>query len=73
MMNLIQSTVGRSYSVQNICTASPDLDSLLLLMGCRKGASVSLLSRWGDSCDIAVQGNQYNIENRLAEGIWIVE
>lgn len=73
MMNLMQSAAGKTYSVQNICTANQDLDNLLFLLGCRKGASISLISRWEDSCDIAVQGNRYNIENCLAEGIWITE
>ncbi len=71
MMKLTNASAGRSYVIQAIQTENADLDGLLFLLGCRSGVPIMVESHWDDSSVISVQGNSYNIERQLTDGILI--
>lgn len=71
MMKLTNASAGKTYRIQAIRTDHPDLDGLLFLLGCRSGEMIMVESHWDDSSVISVQGNSFNIERQLTDGILI--
>ncbi len=71
MMKLTNASAGKTYRIQAIQTDHPDLDGLLFLLGCRSGEMIMVESHWDDSSVISVQGNSFNIERQLTDGILI--
>lgn len=70
-MKLTNASAGKIYRIQAIQTDHADLDGLLFLLGCRSGVPVMVESHWDDSSVISIQGNSFNIERRLTDGILI--
>ena len=70
-MTLRQAEEGREYLISEICTEDEELDAFLFSLGCYSEEPITVVSRRRDSCVICVKESRYNIDNQLAEAIFV--
>jgi ferrous iron transport protein A len=68
-MNLTTAQEGKEYIIQRIETDDEELNSFLFSLGCYSGEPITVVSRSGRNCTVAIKDGRYNIDNQLAEAI----
>lgn len=70
-MTLRNAVVGKEYIIQDIVTDDEELNSFLFSLGCYSGEPVTVVARQRYGCVISVKDARYNIDNPLAESIFV--
>ena len=70
-MNLTQAQEGKEYIIREIVTDDEDLDAFLFSLGCYSGEPITVVSRKKNNCVVSIKDGRYNIDNQLAEAIYI--
>ncbi len=70
-MNLMDAKEEKEYIVSRIDTDDEDLNAFLFSLGCYSGEPITVVSRRKSSCVVAIKDGRYNIDNQLAEAIWV--
>ncbi len=70
-MTLRDAIEGNDYIIQKIETDDEELSAFLFSLGCYSGESVTVVSHLKGSCVVSIKDGRYNIDNQLAEAIWI--
>ena len=68
-MNLKEAKEGQEYIIRAIETDDEELDSFLFSLGCYSGEPITVVSRKGKGCVVAVKDARYSIDSMLAEAI----
>ena len=69
MMNLWNVTEGTEYRVRRIETDDEELESFLFSLGCYCGEGITVVSRRGSGCTVAIKDGRYHIDKLLAQAI----
>ena len=70
-MNLTVAELGKEYIVKSIETDDEELNAFLFSLGCYSGEPITVISRRRGGCTVSIKDGRYNIDNQLAEAIWI--
>ena len=70
-MTLLEAREGIEYTIKDIQTDDDELDAFLFSLGCYSGESITVVSRRGGSCVVAVQDGRYCIDKNLQNMIEI--
>ena len=70
-MNLTEAQVGTEYIIKQISTDDEELDGFLFSLGCYSGEPITVISRRKGGCTVSIKDARYNIDNQLAEAIFI--
>ena len=70
-MTLKDALEGKQYIITSIETDDDDMDSFLLTLGCFAGESITVISKKRNSLIVAIKDGRYNIDNQLADAIFI--
>ena len=70
-MTLLEAQEGREYIIKSIETDDEELDAFLFSLGCYSGEPITVVSRLKSSCIVSVKDARYNIDNQLAQVIFI--
>ena len=70
-MNLTQAQEGTEYIIQRIETDDEELNSFLFSLGCYSGEPITVISRRRGGCTVSIKDGRYNIDNQLAEAIFV--
>ena len=68
-MNLMNSQIGKEYTVRQLQTNDPELEAFLFSLGCYSGEPITVIARRRRSCTIAVKDGRYAIDDKLAAAI----
>ena len=71
LMTLLEAKEGTEYIIKNIETSDDELDAFLFSLGCYSGEPITVVSRLKSSCIVSVKDARYNIDNQLAQVIFI--
>jgi ferrous iron transport protein A len=71
LMNLKQAEEGVEYSIKSINTDDEELNSFLFSLGCYSGETITVIRRLKGGCIVAIKDGRYNIDNQLAEVIFV--
>ena len=66
-----EATVGKEYSIQDIRTGDPELETFLFSLGCYSGEPITVISRRRSGCTVSIKDGRYHLDNQLAEAIRI--
>ena len=72
-MNLAIAQTGKEYIIRAIETDDEELDAFLFSLGCYSGEPIRVVKRRRSGCVISVKDGRYNIDNHLAEAIFVKE
>lgn len=72
-MNVLDAVVEKEYRITELQTDDEEMNSFLFSLGCYSGEPITIVSRTNNNCVIAVKDGRYNIDNVLAEAIYIAE
>lgn len=70
-MNLTSAVEGQEYIVDRIETDDEEMDAFLFSLGCYSGEPITVISRKRGTCIVSIKDGRYNIDNQLAESIFI--
>lgn len=70
-MTLLDANVGEEYVIKDIVTDDEELNAFLFSLGCYSGEVITVVSRKKHSCVVAIKDGRYNIDNDLAEAIFV--
>ena len=70
-MNLSMAEEGKEYIIERIETDDEDLDAFLSSLGCYSGEPITVVSRRRGGCTVSIKDGRYNIDNDLANAIFI--
>ncbi len=70
-MNLRNANEGIEYIIRDIVTHDDELDAFLFSLGCYVGEPITVVSRKKNSCVVSIKDSRYNIDNQLAEAIFV--
>ena len=70
-MTLREAQEGTEYIIQRIETDDEELDAFLFSLGCYSGEPITVISRLKGSCVVSIKDGRYNIDNQLAEAIFV--
>lgn len=70
-MNLTMAQEGKEYIIQRIETDDEELNSFLFSLGCYSGEPITVISRRRGGCTVSIKDGRYNIDNQLAEAIFV--
>ena len=68
---LASSEERKEYVIKAIETDDAELDSFLFSLGCFSGETITVIKRRKSSCIVAIKDGRYNIDNNLANAIFI--
>lgn len=71
MMSLKNAKEGIEYIIKRIETEDEELNSFLFSLGCYSGEPITVVSRLKKSCNVSIKDGRYNIDNQLAEAIFV--
>lgn len=71
MMTLKDAVVGCEYVIRQVEADDGELKSFLFSLGCYSGETVTVVSRRKGGCVVSIKDGRYNIDNQLAEAIYI--
>ncbi len=63
--------VGVEHTVQRIDTGDRDMNGFLFSLGCYSGEPITVISRRGRGCVVAIKDARYAIDAQLASKIWV--
>ena len=70
-MTLNEAVEGKEYIISGIETQDQELDAFLFSLGCYSGEPITVISRRRGGCTVSIKDARYNIDNQLAEAIFI--
>lgn len=70
-MTLLDANIGEEYIVKKIQSDDEELESFLFTLGCYSGEPITVISRLKKSMVVAIKDGRYNIDNFLANAIFI--
>lgn len=70
-MNLSTANTGETYIVKDIITDDEDLKGFLFSLGCYSGEPITVVSHMKSSCVVSIKDGRYNIDNGIAEAIFV--
>ena len=70
-MTLLDANIGDDYIVKDIQSDDEELESFLFTLGCYSGEPITVISRLKKSMVVAIKDGRYNIDNFLANAIFI--
>ena len=70
-MNLLDAEIGKEYIINKIVTDDEELDAFLFSLGCYSGEPITVISRLKGGCTVSIKDARYNIDNELAQVIFI--
>ena len=70
-MTLLDANIGEEYIVKEIRSDDEELESFLFTLGCYSGEPITVISRLKKSMVVAIKDGRYNIDNFLADVIFI--
>ena len=70
-MNLMEVQEGVAYIVQRIETEDEELNAFLFSLGCYSGEPITVISRRRGGCTVSIKDGRYNMDNQLAEAIFV--
>lgn len=70
-MTLLHAEERKEYVIKAIETDDAELDSFLFSLGCFSGETITVIKRRKSSCIVAIKDGRYNIDNNLANAIFI--
>ncbi len=62
---------GKEYIIQQIKTDDEELNAFLFSLGCYDGETITVVARRRGGCTVSIKDGRYNIDNQLAEAIFI--
>lgn len=62
---------GQEYIICDIQSDDEELNSFLFSLGCYSGETITVISRKKNGCVISIKDGRYNIDNQLAEAIFV--
>ena len=62
---------GTEYIVKKIDTDDEEMKAFLFTLGCYAGEPITVVSHLKGSCVVSIKDGRYNIDNALAEIIYI--
>jgi len=68
---LLDAELGKTYTVTEINTADPDMNSFLFRLGCYTGEPITVVSKKKTGCVVVIKDGRYSLDNLLAEAIII--
>ena len=72
-MDLKNAQMGKEYIISAIETDDEELNAFLFSLGCYSGEPIRVVKRRRSGCVISVKDGRYNIDNHLAEAIFVKE
>ena len=70
-MTLATAQTGMEYTIRQVDTRDPELDSFLFSLGCYSGESITVINRRRRNLTVAIKDGRYSIDARLANAIAI--
>ena len=70
-MTLAGVNVGQEYIVKDIDADDEELVDFLFSLGCYSGEPITVVSRVKGGCVVSIKDGRYNIDNDLAEAIFV--
>ena len=70
-MTLQNATEGTEYIIQDIVTDDEELNAFLFSLGCYSGEPITVIAHRKGGCVVSIKDARYNIDNQLAEAIFI--
>ncbi|MBQ7364368.1 MAG: ferrous iron transport protein A [Clostridia bacterium] len=70
-MTLRDAEVGKEYIIKSIETGDEELEAFLFSLGCYSGEAITVVTRRRSSCVLSIKDGRYNIDNQLAEAIFV--
>lgn len=70
-MTLLNATEGTEYIIQDIVTDDEELNAFLFSLGCYSGEPITVIAHRKGGCVVSIKDARYNIDNQLAEAIFI--
>ena len=70
-MTLAEANVGQEYIVKDIDADDEELVDFLFSLGCYSGEPITVVSRVKGGCVVSIKDGRYNIDNDLAEAIFV--
>ena len=70
-MTLLQAEEGTEYIIRDIVTDDEELNAFLFSLGCYSGEPITVIAHRKSGCVVSVKDARYNIDNQLAEAIFI--
>ncbi len=71
MLMLAKGVVGQSYTVAAIESDDEELNDFLFTLGCYEGELITIISIVGSNYVVAIRDGRYNIDQNLAEVIYV--
>ena len=68
-MSLWKAQEGVEHIIRRIDTDDEEMNSFLFSLGCYSGEPITVVSRKGKGCVVAVKDARYSIDSMLAEAI----
>lgn len=68
-MTLATAEIGVEYTIKSIETDDEELNAFLFSLGCYSGEPITIISRIGRGCVVAIKDARYNIDVELASAI----
>ena len=68
-MDLMNTQLGKEYTVLQIDADDPELEAFLFSLGCYSGEPITVIARRRSSCTVAIKDGRYNIDSGLAGAI----
>ena len=72
-MTLMQTHLGRTYTVSRVETQDEELDGFLFSLGCYSGEPITVVSRRRGGCVVAIKEGRYSMDAHLADAISVKE
>ena len=70
-MSLANAQLDVEYIIQQVNTEDDELNSFLFTLGCYSGEPITVISRRGASCVVAIKDGRYCLDKQLAEAILV--
>lgn len=72
-MNLLETSEGKEYIINEINTHDEELNAFLFSLGCYSGEPITVISRRKSGCTVSLKDARYSIDNALAKAIAVYE
>ncbi|MBQ7849801.1 MAG: ferrous iron transport protein A [Clostridia bacterium] len=70
-MDLTTAVLGREYTIRDVTAEDEEMVSFLFSLGCYSGEPITVISRRGRGCTVAIKDARYHIDRRLAQSILV--
>lgn len=70
-MSLRDAIEGNEYIIKGVETDDEELSAFLFSLGCYSGEAITVVSHLKGGCVVSVKDGRYNIDNQLAQAIFI--